>query len=108
MSEQKAILAGGCFWCTEAVFLDVAGVEWLEAWFRDFRGAAIIVSHDRSFLDAVTTRLRSDEETGAAALLRHIRLFPRDALAVSVAVPGATARTTPTLSTAATPGALDA
>lgn len=37
-------------------FLDVAGVEWLEAWFRDFRGAAIIVSHDRSFLDAVTTR----------------------------------------------------
>ena len=40
-----------------------------------------------SFLDAVTTRLRSDEETGAAALLRHIRLFPRDALAVSVAVP---------------------
>ena len=40
-----------------------------------------------SFLDAVTTRLRSDEATGAAALLRHIRLFPRDALAVSVAVP---------------------
>ena len=42
---------------------------------------------ETSFLDAVTTRLRSDEETGAAALLRHIRLFPRDALAVSVAVP---------------------
>lgn len=40
-----------------------------------------------SFLRAVTTRLRSDEATGAAALLRHVRLFPRDALAVSVAVP---------------------
>jgi ATPase subunit of ABC transporter with duplicated ATPase domains len=38
-------------------FLDVAGVEWLEAWFRDFRGAAIIVSHDRKFLDAVVTRI---------------------------------------------------
>jgi ATP-binding cassette subfamily F protein 3 len=38
-------------------FLDVAGVEWLEAWFRDFRGAAIIVSHDRTFLDAVVTRI---------------------------------------------------
>lgn len=38
-------------------YLDVAGVEWLEAWFRDFRGAAIIVSHDRSFLDAVVTRI---------------------------------------------------
>ncbi|MEF2975740.1 ABC-F family ATP-binding cassette domain-containing protein [Subtercola sp. YIM 133946] len=38
-------------------FLDIAGVEWLEAWFRDFRGAAIIVSHDRTFLDAVVTRI---------------------------------------------------
>ncbi|WP_427018860.1 ABC-F family ATP-binding cassette domain-containing protein [Pseudarthrobacter sp. P1] len=38
-------------------FLDVAGVEWLESWFRDFRGAAIIVSHDRKFLDAVVTRI---------------------------------------------------
>ncbi|MCU1477302.1 MAG: transporter [Subtercola sp.] len=38
-------------------FLDVAGVEWLETWFRDFRGAAIIVSHDRTFLDAVVTRI---------------------------------------------------
>ncbi|TFD50496.1 ABC-F family ATP-binding cassette domain-containing protein [Cryobacterium frigoriphilum] len=38
-------------------FLDVAGVEWLEAWFRDFKGAAIVVSHDRKFLDAVVTRI---------------------------------------------------
>ncbi|HEY8295562.1 MAG TPA: ATP-binding cassette domain-containing protein, partial [Micrococcaceae bacterium] len=38
-------------------FLDVAGVEWLETWFRDFRGAAIVVSHDRRFLDAVVTRI---------------------------------------------------
>jgi ATP-binding cassette subfamily F protein 3 len=38
-------------------FLDVAGVEWLEAWFRDFRGAAIIVSHDRALLDSVVTRI---------------------------------------------------
>ncbi len=42
---------------------------------------------EASFLDAVTTRLRTDEATGAAALLRHIRLFPRDGFAVSVAVP---------------------
>ncbi|UCR89911.1 ABC-F family ATP-binding cassette domain-containing protein [Mycetocola spongiae] len=38
-------------------FLDVPGVEWLESWFRDFKGAAIIVSHDRKFLDAVATRI---------------------------------------------------
>ena len=38
-------------------FLDVQGVEWLESWFRDFKGAAIIVSHDRKFLDSVATRI---------------------------------------------------
>jgi ATPase subunit of ABC transporter with duplicated ATPase domains len=38
-------------------YLDVAGVEWLEGWFRTFKGAAVIVSHDRKFLDAVVTRI---------------------------------------------------
>jgi peptide-methionine (S)-S-oxide reductase len=31
MAEQKAILAGGCFWCTEAVFKDVIGVSGVES-----------------------------------------------------------------------------
>ncbi|MEO6581095.1 MAG: peptide-methionine (S)-S-oxide reductase MsrA [Sphingomicrobium sp.] len=31
MAEQIAILAGGCFWCTEAVFLDIAGVSKVES-----------------------------------------------------------------------------
>ncbi|MEA2484844.1 MAG: hypothetical protein QOC55_2791, partial [Thermoleophilaceae bacterium] len=75
--------------------LALLGHEWgaVGSW-RTALQAAHAAASDRdlddrevSFLDAVTTRLRADEETGAAALLRHIRLFPRDALAVSVAVP---------------------
>ncbi len=31
--------------------LDIQAVEWLEAWLRSWNGAAIIVSHDRYFLD---------------------------------------------------------
>lgn len=31
MTEQTAIIAGGCFWCTEAVFSDVIGVSKVES-----------------------------------------------------------------------------
>lgn len=31
MAEQTVILAGGCFWCTEAVFLQLAGVSAVES-----------------------------------------------------------------------------
>jgi len=31
MALETAILAGGCFWCTEAVFRDVIGVETVES-----------------------------------------------------------------------------
>lgn len=63
--------------------------DWGRSLDRAHAAAARRFLDDRevSFLRAVTTRLRSDEATGAAALLRHVRLFPRDALAVSVAVP---------------------
>jgi ATP-binding cassette subfamily F protein 3 len=37
--------------------LDVAGVEWVETWFNTFHGAAIVVSHDRAFLDGVVNRI---------------------------------------------------
>jgi ATP-binding cassette subfamily F protein 3 len=31
--------------------LDIQAIEWLEAWLRDWPGAALLVSHDRYFLD---------------------------------------------------------
>lgn len=36
--------------------LDTASCEWLEEYLRSYKGAAVIISHDRYFLDAVTTR----------------------------------------------------
>ncbi len=36
--------------------LDIASSEWLEEYLRGYPGAVVVVSHDRYFLDAVTTR----------------------------------------------------
>lgn len=36
--------------------LDIAAVEWLEDYLKAYRGAVLIVSHDRYVLDRVTTR----------------------------------------------------
>jgi ATP-binding cassette subfamily F protein 3 len=37
--------------------LDIAVLEWLESWLADFPGAALIVSHDRAFLDHTVTSI---------------------------------------------------
>lgn len=36
--------------------LDISSVEWLERFLADYRGAYIVISHDRYFLDKVTER----------------------------------------------------
>jgi len=38
-------------------YLDVDGLEWLEEWLLNVRGALIVVSHDRHFLDRVANRI---------------------------------------------------
>ena len=37
--------------------LDIGMLEWLEEWLAGFPGAALIVSHDRTFLDRTVTRI---------------------------------------------------
>lgn len=37
--------------------LDFDGIAWLEAMLRNWKGAAVIITHDRRFLDAVATRI---------------------------------------------------
>ena len=36
--------------------LDIAAIEWLESALREYKGSCMVISHDRYFLDAVTTR----------------------------------------------------
>jgi ATP-binding cassette subfamily F protein 3 len=44
--------------------LDVAAIEWLEDYLRSFRGAVIVVSHDRHFLDACVNRIWHMDDNG--------------------------------------------
>lgn len=37
--------------------LDMAAVEWLEEYLHDYKGAIIVVSHDRAFLDGVVNHI---------------------------------------------------
>jgi ATP-binding cassette subfamily F protein 3 len=38
-------------------YLDVDGLVWLETWFQKLKGALIVVSHDRNFLDNVVNKI---------------------------------------------------
>jgi ATP-binding cassette subfamily F protein 3 len=51
--------------------LDIVMLEWLEGWLERFNGAALIVSHDRAFLDnTVTSILELDPAT------HHLKSYP--------------------------------
>ncbi len=36
--------------------LDIESIQWLEAYLKDYFGAVVLVSHDKAFLDNITTR----------------------------------------------------
>lgn len=50
--------------------LDIAMLEWLESWLASFPGAALIVSHDRTFLDRSANRI-FDLDAGAHTLREY-------------------------------------
>jgi ATP-binding cassette subfamily F protein 3 len=53
--------------------LDIEMLEWLEGWLASFNGAALIVSHDRAFLDnTATSILELDPKT------QSLRAYPGD------------------------------
>jgi ATP-binding cassette subfamily F protein 3 len=53
--------------------LDIQMLEWLEDWLTSFKGAALIVSHDRTFLDhTITSILELDPKT------HNLRAYPGD------------------------------
>ena len=53
--------------------LDIEMLEWLEDWLNRFQGAALIVSHDRAFLDnTVTSILELDPK------IQSIKAYPGD------------------------------
>jgi ATP-binding cassette subfamily F protein 3 len=37
--------------------LDIGMLEWLETWLRNFKGAALVISHDRAFLDHAVSQI---------------------------------------------------
>ena len=44
--------------------LDIDMLEWLETWLKNFKGAALIISHDRAFLDhSIDNILELDSQT---------------------------------------------
>jgi ATP-binding cassette subfamily F protein 3 len=49
--------------------LDIEALEWLEAWLQAYQGAALLVSHDRMFLErTVNTILELDPQTHTVTL----------------------------------------
>ncbi len=59
--------------CVLTNHLDIEMLEWLEEWLKRFQGAALIVSHDRAFLDnTVTSILELDPKT------QSMKAYPGD------------------------------
>lgn len=70
LSLAKLLLSGADFLLLDEPtnHLDINSVRWLEGFIKDFKGSALIISHDRYFLDAVTNKTIELEH-------KHIRAY---------------------------------
>ncbi len=57
--------------------LDLDAVLWLEQWLRRYRGMLLVISHDREFLDGVTTHTLHLEQGGAKLYTGDYSAFER-------------------------------
>ncbi|NNF52623.1 MAG: ATP-binding cassette domain-containing protein, partial [Gammaproteobacteria bacterium] len=57
--------------------LDLDAVLWLEKWLNDFTGTLLLVSHDRDFLDGVSTHILSIERKRAELFPGNYSAFER-------------------------------
>ncbi len=77
----QVILSGADIWLLDEPtnHLDIVTIDWVENQLRRFSGAALIVSHDRTFLEHVATRTMSWEDgffwvtNGSYAQYQHLR-----------------------------------
>jgi macrolide transport system ATP-binding/permease protein len=77
---ERTRLALACLWLEQADLLlldeptnhlDLNGLAWLASWVREFPGPALVVSHDRYFMDEVVQRVVALEEAS-------VRSYPGD------------------------------
>src|SRR6185295_7034499 len=57
--------------------LDLDAVIWLQEWLVDYPGTLLMISHDREFLDAVTTHTLHLEQTRATLYTGNYSQFER-------------------------------
>ena len=68
MAEAKAIVAGGCFWCTEAVFLMLKGVSRVRS---GYIGGHVVDPDYRTVCEGVTGHAEAVEITFDPAVLPY-------------------------------------
>jgi len=55
--------------------LDIKAVNWLESYLQNYRGAVIIVSHDRYFLDRIANKIVEISNTKAALFVGNYTVY---------------------------------